>query len=208
MPEETAPAPDAVVESTVDSATPPAAPEGNPPGSEALGDAGKKALDAMKAERNAAKAEAKAVAEELAALKAAAEGRQAEHAAALAAREVEAAALAKANDRILKAEIRAAAAAKLADPADALRFLDLSAFEVGADGDVDGSAVASAIDALISSKPYLAAQGKRFQGEADGGARNDSSGPSQLTRADMARMTPAQIDAAFNEGRFKDVLGG
>ena len=177
------------------------------PGVDALGDAGKKALDAMKAERNAAKAEAKAVADELAALKAAAEGKQVEFEAEKKAREVEAGALAKANERILKAEVRAAAAAKLADPADALRFLDLSVFEVGTDGDVDGAAVAAAIDDLIKNKPYLAAQGKRFEGGADGGARNESA-PAQLTRADLARMSPEQIDAAMREGRTADLQSG
>ena len=166
MPEE-ATTTDAAGESTADSTTEAAATEAAAvaEGEKALGDAGKKALDAMKAERNAAKAEAKAAADELARLKAAAEGKQAEFEAQQKAREVEAAALAKANERILKAEVRAAATAKLADPQDALRFLDLSAFEVGADGEIDSAAVASAIDNLIKSKPYLAAQGgTRFQG--------------------------------------------
>jgi hypothetical protein len=160
----------------------------------------------MKAERNAAKAEAKAAADELARLKAAAEGKQAEFEAQQKAREVEAAALAKANERILKAEVRAAATAKLADPQDALRFLDLSAFEVGADGEIDSAAVASAIDDLIKSKPYLAAQGKRFEGTADGGARKESGTASQLTQADIARMTPEQIDQAYRDGRFNSLL--
>lgn len=178
-------------------------------GEKALGDAGKKALDAMKAERNAAKAEAKAAADELARLKAAAEGKQAEFEAQQKAREVEAAALAKANERILKAEVRAAATAKLADPQDALRFLDLSAFEVGADGEIDSAAVASAIDNLIKSKPYLAAQGgTRFQGSADGGARKDATKVAQLTRADMAGMTPEQISDAFDKGQFADLTSG
>ena len=41
------------------------------------------------------------------------------------------------------------------------------------DGEVDGDAVASAIDKLITDEPYLAAQGTRFKGEADGGARKE-----------------------------------
>lgn len=176
-------------------------------GTEALGDAGKKALDAMKAKWKTAEAESKRVADELAALKAAAEGKQAEYEAQQRAREVESAALAKADERILKAEIRAAAAAKLADPADALRFLDLSEFEVGSDGDVDSAAVNAAIDVLITSKPYLAAQGgPRFQGDADAGARNDAS-KAQLTRDDLSRMSPDEINAARTEGRLDDLLG-
>ena len=155
-----------------------AAPEQDPtpaeqvPGEEALGDPGKKALDAMKAERNAARAEAKARADEIAQLRAKIEGREAEYAAEQERRAGEAAALAKANERIVKAEIRAAAAGKLADPADALRYLDVSSFEVGDDGETDAAAIAAAVDDLITTKPYLAAQGRRFQGGGDGGARN------------------------------------
>lgn len=177
-------------------------------GEKALGDAGKKALDAMKAERNAAREEARAAAAERDRLKAESEGRKAEYEAEQKARELETAALTKANERILKAEVRAAAAAKLADPADALRFIDLSDFEVGSDGEVDASAINAAIDNLITTKPYLAAQGgKRFQGTADGGARNDASKPTQLTKADLASMSPQQIDTAHNDGRLTDLLG-
>jgi len=128
-------------------------------GAPALGDAGKKALDAMKAERNEAKAEAKRFADEFAALRAQVEGREAEHAATLAAQAVKDEALSAANQRILKAEVRAQAASKLNDPKDALLYLDLSGFEVGEDGEVDGDAVAAAIDKLITDKPYLAVQG-------------------------------------------------
>ena len=204
---------DAADESTVDSATTEAAATGAPTeGEKALGDAGKKALDAMKAERNAAKAEAKRVAEELAALKAQAEGKQAEHEAEKKARELEQAALSKANERILKAEVRAAAAGKLTDPQDALRFIDLSEFEVGSDGDVDGDAVAAAIEDLIKSKPYLAVQdGRRFQGDADGGARKESR-PAQLSKADVERLAAEgkhhEIEKARTEGRLADLLSG
>lgn len=172
----------------------------------ALGDAGKKALDAMKAKWKAAEAEAKKVRDELAAARAAAEGREAEHAAAIEAQKVKDEALAAANERIVKAEIRAQAAAKLADPKDALRFLDPSEFEVDSDGEVDGDSVAKAIDDLIKTKPYLAAQGKRFQGDADGGARKETR-PAQLTRDDLSRMSPEEINTARAEGRLNDLLG-
>ncbi len=157
-------------------------------GATALGDAGKKALDAMKAERNEAKAEAKRLADESAALRAQIEGREAEHAATLAAQAVKDEALSAANQRILKAEVRAQAASKLNDPKDALLYLDLSGFEVGEDGEVDGDAVAAAIDKLITDKPYLAAQGTRFKGEADGGTRKESAPDIE---ADIAAATAA-----------------
>ncbi len=141
----------------------------------ALGDPGKRALDAMKAERNAAKSELANLRAELDALKAKAEGREAEHAAALAAQAIKDEALAMANSRILSAEMRAAAAGRIVDPADALRLIDLSSFEVGDDGAVDRAAITGAIDDLIKTKPYLAAQGQpRFEGGADGGARKET----------------------------------
>jgi len=162
---------------------------------------------AAKANADAAK-EAAAVKAELDALKAASEGREAEHQAAVEAQRLKDEALAVANERILKAEVRAAAASKLTDPQDALRFLNLSDFEVGSDGEVDASQVAKAIDDLIASKPYLAAQGgQRFQGSADGGARNDATKVAQLTRDDMKRMTPEQIADAEAKGQFDGLLG-
>jgi hypothetical protein len=210
----------------VDGTTPPAAPpaggqqppaappagqppvEADPPGAEHLGDPGKKALDEMKAKWKAAEATAREREQELAALRAQAEGKEAEHKAALEAQRVRDEALAAANERILKAEVRAAATGKLADPADALQFLDLSTLEVSPDGEVDSAAVAAAIETLIKSKPYLAAQGgNRFQGTADGGTRKETR-PAQLTRADLARMSPAEIETARVEGRLADLLSG
>lgn len=202
------------VETTPDAAGEPVEPvaqepaEGDPPGAEALGDPGKKALDTMKAEKREALARARELETQLAELTAKAEGREAEFKAAQDAQRVKDEAIAAANERILRAEVRAAAASKLADPADALRFIDLSEFEVGSDGDVDASAISAAIDSLVTSKPYLAAQsGRRFQGTADGGARNDAAKPSQLTQADLARMSPEAIVAAKREGRLNDLMG-
>ena len=147
-------------------------------GEESLGDPGKKALDAMKAKWKAAEDRAKAAEAAAAEALAKAEGKEKEYAAEQERRRVEQEALSKANQRILKAEIRAQATAKLADPADALLYLDMSSFEVGDDGEVDAQAITAAIDNLIKSKPYLAAQGeRRFQGGADGGPRKET-GPS------------------------------
>jgi hypothetical protein len=176
-------------------------------GEAALGDAGKKALDAMKAKWKEAEAKAKAEAEARATLEAKIAGKEAEHQAAQEAQRLKDEALAAANERIKKAEVRAAAASKLTDPQDALRFLDLSEFEVDSDGAVDSAQIAKAIDDLIASKPYLAAQGGRFKGSADGGARNDTAAVSQLTEADMARMSPEERVEAMEKGQFDRVLG-
>ena len=172
----------------------------------ALGDAGKQALDRMKAERNAAREQAKTAADELARLKAEAEGKQAEYAAEQKTREVESAALAKANDRILKAEVRVAAATKLNDPADALLHINLSDFEVGSDGEVDATAIGKAIDDLIARKPYLAAQGgKKFQGSADGGARNGSTASIDDQIAEATKAGNHQLAIALKQRRAADL---
>lgn len=180
---------------------------GSTEGEQALGDAGKKALDAMKAKWKDADKLAKENAAALAALQAKLDGKEKEHAAEQAKREAEQAVLAKANDRIRKSEIKAAAKGVLADPQDAYKFLDLEQFEVDADGNVDEDAIAKALADLVKTKPYLAVQdGKRFQGAADAGTRNESR-PAQLTRADLARMTPQDIEKARIDGRLNDVLG-
>lgn len=159
-------------------------------GAEHLGDPGKKALAAMKAREKSAREEARLAKAEAAELRAKAEGKEAEHQAQQETQRVKDEALAAANTRILKAEVRAAAAGKLADPADALQFIDLSSFDVNDDGEVDATDIASAVDDLIKKKPYLAAQGgSRFQGSADGGARNDTPPatlPEQIAAAEKA----------------------
>lgn len=76
-----------------------------------------------------------------------------------ARKEIEAAAVAKANARIIKAELRAAASGKLSDPEDALAFIDVSTIDVDDDGEVDRDALSDEIDDLIKRKPHLAAQG-------------------------------------------------
>jgi len=202
---------DAAVETSGDSteatATEATTTQATDEGEKTLGDAGKKALDAMKAKWKEAEAARKGLEADFQAFKAKAEGKEAEFTAAQEAQRIKDEALSAANERILKAEVRATATGKLADPQDALRFLNLSDFEVGSDGEVDASQIETAIDDLIESKPYLAAQGKRFQGGADAGARNDANTVAQLTEADLSRMTPDQIDEARKKGQLNDLLG-
>ncbi|KRC37517.1 hypothetical protein [Oerskovia sp. Root22] len=152
------------------------------------------------------KGEAGTLQAKLDALQAKLDGTEAEHAETLKSRQTEEAALAKANERIRKAEVRAAAAGKLSDPADALKFLDLEQFEVGSDGEVDTSAINEALEGLVKSKPYLAAQGgSGVTFESPGAHRKERAG--QVTQAELDRMTPDQINAARAEGRLNDLLG-
>lgn len=137
------------------------------------------------------------------------EGREKEYAEEQERRKIEAEALSKANERILKAEIRAAAASRLADPNDALRFIDLDGFEVGDDGEVDRESITAAIEELVGAKPYLAAQGGTTTGPVfeSPGTHRKGGDVGQLTRDDLARMSPDQINAARAEGRLDDLLG-
>ena len=185
----------------------------DPEGAEQLGDPGKKALDTMQGKLKAERERRRSLEAQLAERDKPADGDQPDPDALV--RQAEATALARVNERLVKAEVRAAAAGKLADPADAHRFLDLSQFEVDADGNVDADEVAEAIDDLLTSKPYLAAQGgstkPRFQGTADSGARKGNARPTQLTEADVKRLSAAgnhaEIVKAQNEGRLDDYLG-
>ncbi|GMA26193.1 hypothetical protein GCM10025864_39520 [Luteimicrobium album] len=138
----------------------------------------------MKAKWKAAEEKARAEAEAREKAEAKIAGTEAEYAAEQERRKVEQEALAKANERILKAEIRAAAG-KLADPSDALRYLNLADFEVGPDGEVDQAAITASIEALIKSKPYLAAQG-------GGCSRPSSSPPRQVVREARRGLSPTR----------------
>jgi hypothetical protein len=210
MPEEIPPTVDETIEPTSDE-TPGTGPEGDetPEGAEALGDAGKKALDSMKGkwrdERDQRRALEARIAElENPAPKGDSETPDAEQIKAQATRD----ALAKANTRILRSEVKAAAAGKFADPADALAFLDLTKFEVDENGDVDPEEIGDAIEELLTRKPHLAATARRFQGTGDGGAARKASGPTQITREELDKMSPEAIVKAKREGRLKNLLTG
>ncbi|MGW0942911.1 hypothetical protein ACWD4O_10215 [Streptomyces sp. NPDC002623] len=169
---------------------------------DALGDKGKRALASMKGKWKSERDKRKQLEEQLAQKDGADE-------AETVRRKAEQDALAKANTRILRAEVKAAAAGKLADPADAFKFLDLDQFEVDDDGNVDSDEVADAIDELVKSKPYLAAAtAKRFQGTGDGGAARKASRPKQLTQQDLKTMTPEAIEKARIDGRLDDLMAG
>lgn len=173
----------------------------DPDGADQLGDKGKRALAAMKgkwkSERDKRRDLERRIAEK-------------DHGNGDndAVKKATAAATAAANTRILKAEVRAAGAKKLADPRDALRFLDLEQFEVGEDGEVDAEEIAEAIEDLIKNKPYLAAAtAKRFQGTGDGGAARKAGRPKQLTERDLKNMSAEAIVKAQESGQLDDLLG-
>lgn len=176
--------------------------EPDPDGADELGDKGKRALASMKGKWRAERDRAKELEQRLADKDGVDEAEQVR-------RKAEQDALSKANTRIVRAEVKAAAKGVLADPADAYKFLDLDQFEVDENGDLDSDEVAEAIEELIKSKPYLAAApARRFQGTGDGGAARKASRPKQLTRADLKTMSAEAIDKAREDGRLDDLMGG
>lgn len=96
-------------------------------------------------------------------------------------------ALAKATEKVVKSEIKAAATGKLANPGLALKLLDRDDF-VDDDGEIDERALKRAIDDLIKENPGLAL--RRGGGGFDGGARrtgDDDSDMNALIRDRMRR---------------------
>ena len=158
--------------------------------SDSLGDAGKQALDRMKRNWHGERDRANAAEAKLAAKD----------------KDLESV-LSQVNQRYVRSEVKAAAKGKLSDPGDAFKFLNLSDFKVSEDGEVDGEAINTAIDDLLKKKPYLGAQRARAEGSGEGGARSGDAGNlKQLSRADLAAMTPEQILAAKDKGQLKDLL--
>jgi hypothetical protein len=180
-------------------------------GSDQLGDAGKKALDAMKAKWQKERDERKALAARIAELeKGKPAGDDQQPTAEKLREEARAEARAEAlKDRALD-KIEARAAKLFADPEDAAAFLSRRVDDFIDGGKLDVDAIDEALAELLQKKPHLAAQGgtgKRFSGTADGGTRNGSGRPAQLTEQDLKRMTPEAIVKARQEGRLNDLLG-
>lgn len=170
-------------------------------GADALGDKGKKALLAMKERVKASKKAEREAKAELERVRNS-EGKSEEQLAEQQQREQrEAAILNKANERIVRSEIKSAAAGKLQNPAIAVRLLDLSDFEVDEDGNVDEDEIAQAIDELLEREPYLAVQsggGPKFDS-----ARGKPKVAKKLTPKDLESMSPQAIAKAYDEGRVK-----
>jgi hypothetical protein len=194
--------------------TPPVAPTADPaatpepvdvtPGADALGDAGKKALDTMKAERKEARDSAASEKARADALQAKLDGKEAEHAAAQEKAAADKVVLDKANGRILRSEVKAAAKGVLADPQDAYKFLDLDAFEVDDDGNVDEALIAKALKDLVAVKPYLAAQGGKY-GNPDGGPRNGDTKSIDDQIAEAIKAHDFQLAIALKQRRSAEL---
>ncbi len=127
--------------------------DGEPDGAEELGDKGKQALDRMKDKLRVEKAK-----------RLDAERKLAEKSGEDDTTRIQREATAKANQRIVRAELKTAAKgvvndAALSDIFALIPKTDLEAIEVDDDGNVDEDEVAALIADLVTKKPYLAAQG-------------------------------------------------
>jgi hypothetical protein len=76
---------------------------------------------------------------------------------------------ARAKNLLTDAAITAAATGKLADPTDALAMLDRGSIEYGEDGSPTN--IGSLVEALVESKPHLAAGGQRRVVDLNQGAQ-------------------------------------
>lgn len=179
-------------------------------GEENLGDAGKKALDAMKAKWRTERDRAKAAEDKLAA----ATRPKPDDDEQLNVDELRKQIRDEAKAEVLKDraldKIEAKAAGRFKDPEDALLRLGRNVDDFIDGGKIDLDAIEDALADLLEKRPdFGVTQGepKRFKGAADGGARG-SAGKPQVTEADLKTMTPDQIVTAQKEGRLKDLLGG
>lgn len=168
-------------------------PEGNE--DKPLGEAGEKALAEWKKRAKAAEKQAKEYEQKVAEQE---EATKSEHEKALDKARKEAADAAKAETvgefrkRILRAEIRTAAAGKLADPSDAVALLDLDLDEVfDEDGEVKAEEINSAIADLLERKPHLKADPHdgRPSGDADAGkGSGGAKSPEDMTPEDWEKQ--------------------
>lgn len=180
---------------------------------DALGDAGKKAIDAMKEKWRAERDARKAAEDKLAA---ATKPKPAE------GEPLDVDALRKQIRDESRAEvlreraldkIEAKAAGRFKDPEDALLRLGRNVDEF-IDGDkIDLAAIEDALAELLTKRPDFGvtqSEPKRFKGTADGGAKGTAGKP-QLTQADVERMSAAKdyagIAKARSEGRLNTLLG-
>lgn len=150
----------------------------------ALGDAGKQALDRMKAERNAANSKAKALEKELDKVRQSAMS-ESERAVAEAEARGRTSALSEVGQRLARAQFDALAGRRNADvdTAKVLEFVDMAKF-VGDDGEPDMKALTSAVERLIPEP----AKGPPSY---DGGART-----SPAKTADMNALIRQQLGYA------------
>lgn len=109
-----------------------------------------------------------------------------EQAVDLARREAAAEATRGMSDRLIKAEVKAALAGKVENPARVLGFVDISDIELGDDGDIDGDAIADAVEQFLSDYPEFKAEA-RGAGSADQFSKGRQPKPEKPNPNDLIR---------------------
>jgi hypothetical protein len=164
----------------------------------------KKALAAERKARRDAERKASA----LEAARADADKEPAEQALEQARREAREEAQTAFNQRLVQAELKAALAGKVSNPALALRVIDASVIDVDTNGEVDAQSVTDAIESALAQYPELKpVDQKKFTGSADQGTKGKATRPQQLTREELKSLTPEQIVEAEAAGRLDGLLG-
>lgn len=112
-------------------------------------------------------------------------------------REAEAAVMAKATERIVRAEVKALAARTFADPEDAALLLSGSFGDlVDHDGEPDGDAISAALKDLLRRKPHLGARQEKTPPDYDGGSRRRHEEPQT-----MGAVLRSEIDRVRGRAR-------
>jgi len=94
-------------------------------------------------------------------------------------RKREADVVARANKRIVSAEIRAQAAKDFVDPADAVKFLNIEDYDVDDDGEADAASIKRDLKELLREKPHLAKKGR--EPGLEPGARRTAPGTTDMS---------------------------
>lgn len=112
--------------------------------------------------------------------------------------------LSRLRNEVVSAKIEAALTGVVPDPAVILDDLNLAKF-ISDDGGVNGEAVAALRDKYAALAP--AKRGGPAPNPAQGASANGPAQPPQLSRQDLAGMTPDAINEARKAGRLNDVMG-
>lgn len=169
-------------------------------GESELGDAGKRALDRMKAKYKAERKRRRELESQRTEKKESGsddEESDPEKIREQARTEAET----EATKRVKRAEIKAAIANKVVDPALAVSLIDVDDIDLDDDGNPDEDGIADAVDDLLKKKPYLAAQSGK--GQSFDSARGKNRKPKKVTREQLKTMTPEQVSKAYKEGRIE-----
>lgn len=190
------------------------APELETPATDAPADLGENGVKALQAERQARKAAEKQIADLAAQLDSIRAEQMTDQEKALAAARSEAAEAAKAETaatyerRLLEATVKAQAAGRFRDPADALRYLDTTDLPRGEDGVIDDAAIGAALDAVLTERPYLGADSAPKWPDGDQGPQGSEAARTftraQLRDVEFFQKNRDAILLAQREGRITD----